>query len=346
MADHAVEDDDGDIVIYRGGRVPFIYRGRQYVHVPQHVTHVLIDRSVSDIEENAFEYCENLVQVDTHEGIRRVGKWAFCGCKSLRRINLKSVVEIDKEAFFECKNLESVKFGDRLQTIGEEAFAYCTSLKHLKLPSIITIERRAFDCCTHLTDIEFSEFLETIEVGAFWNCERLQRIAVPLNRDLFEFDYIEQEDQIEFDDFDRDYTQFANCEQLTTVHLVGAEGIQKTVASLHMESWRTEILAEINRINQVLPNTPAHAKTNEIKRWMDADPYSYKLSRYKRLHKRYVKEGITLLELALWKAKLSEKRERRPKRAKFDAESYRRNKRVTCGADIVIKNVLPFLQLE
>ena len=71
---------------------------------------------------------------------------------------------------------------------------------------------------------------------------------------------------------------------------------------------------------------------------------------YKAEHQRYVKEGITLLELALWKAKLGEKEdnceEGKTKKAKVDAESYRRDKRITCGADIVIKNVLPFLQLE
>ena len=67
-------------------------------------------------------------------------------------------------------------------------------------------------------------------------------------------------------------------------------------------------------------------------------------------HYRYVREGITLLELALWKARLDEKEEYaaegKSKKAKVDAESYRRDKRMTCGADMVIKNVLPFLQLK
>ena len=75
-----------------------------------------------------------------------------------------------------------------------------------------------------------------------------------------------------------------------------------------------------------------------------------KMDRYKAEHHRYVKEGITLLELAVWKANLDEKEEHaeegRTKKAKVDAESYRRDKRITCGADTVIKNVLPFLQLE
>ena len=334
MADH-VDDNllDGDIFIYWGGRAP------------QHITHVLIHESVDEIENNAFRDCIQLLQVDTHNGLRRIGKRALYRCKSLRRINLKSAVEIGEEAFYHCENLECVEFGDRLETIEDGAFYGCTSLKHLKLPSIITIERAAFIDCKSLADVELSERLETIGVRAFWRCEGLQRIAVPLKRDLFSFDNVWSS-----------YNQFHVCKQLTTVDLVG--GIHKTVASFNMECWRTETNAEINRINQVLPNTHANDKTGIIKRWMDS--VIDKTDQYKAEHYRYVKEGVTLLELALWKAKLDEKEEYecvgekednceaegRTKKAKVDVESARKDKRMICGADMVISNVLPFLQLE
>ena len=321
---------DGDIFIYRGGRAP------------QHITHARIDKSVDEIEEGAFRYCEYLEQVDTHDGIKRVGKNAFCYCKSLRRINLKSVVEIEDYAFYYFGNLESVEFGNRLETIVNCAFGHCASLKTpLRLPSIVTIGHSAFIDCTYLTTIELSERLETIEVSAFKCCYDLQRIVIPLKRDLFEFD----------DDVSdlQHYSQFDECFQLTTVDLVG--GVHKTVASLHMESWRTEMIAEINRINQVLPGTcPFVEKTDAIREWMDS--VIDKMDHYKAEHHRYVKEGITILELALWKARLGEKEdnyvdssEGKAKNANVDAvtESARKEKRITCGADIVIKNVLPFL---
>ena len=115
-----------------------------------------------------------------------------------------------------------------------------------------------------------------------------------------------------------------------------------------MDCWRAEVIEEINRINQVLPNTPGNEKTAAIKQWMDS--VMDKMDHYKAEHHRYVKEAVTLLELALWKAKLGEKEENcaegRAKKAKIDAESARREKRITCGADMVIKNVLPFLRLE
>ena len=323
MADHAEDDFDGDIFIYRGGRAP------------QHITHARIDKSVNEIEDNAFGGWR-LVQVDTHNGIRKVGKNAFRICKSLRRINLKSVVEFEEYAFYECENLESVEFGDRLETIGIAAFCWCTSLEHIKLPSIITIGRGSFANCA-IIDVELSERLEAIEVGAFRYCERLQRIAIPLKRDLFEFNEHLQK-----------YNQFDDCWKLKTVDLVG--GIHKTVASLHMESWRSEMNESINRINQVLLNAHADDKTFEIRNWMHS--VIDKMDHYKAEHFRYVREGITLLELALWKAKLDEREEYeceaegRTKKVKVDAESARKDKRMICGADMVINNVLPFLQLE
>ena len=324
MADHAVEDDfDGDIFIYRGGRAP------------QHITHARIDESVDEIEDYAFHMCQNLLTVDTHDGIRRVGKRAFSHCRSLRGINLKSAIEIDEFAFDACENLEAVEYGDKLEGIGGYAFCECTSLKtSLKLPSIINIGAGAFIRCTYLPDIELSKRLETIGPSAFYRCERLQRIAIPLKRDLFEIHPALQS-----------FTQFDKCEQLTTVDLVGE--IHETVASLHMDSWRAEMIARINRINQVLPNIPVNERTHDIKRWMHS--VIDKMDHYKAEHARHVKEGTTLLELALWKAKLDEKEESseegRTKKAKVDAESARKERRITCGADTVIKNVLPFLQL-
>jgi hypothetical protein len=67
-----------------------------------------------------------------------------------------------------------------------------------------------------------------------------------------------------------------------------------------------------------------------------------------------LKEAMALLELALWKAKLLHEEGRKceaqegkkSKKAKIDEEGTRKEHRVTCGANIVIKNVLPFLALK
>ena len=73
MADHVVDEDDvfdGDIFIYRGGLAP------------RRVTHARIDGSIDEIGDYAFCDCRRLLTVETHDGIRRVGKNAFQECIS------------------------------------------------------------------------------------------------------------------------------------------------------------------------------------------------------------------------------------------------------------------------
>jgi len=107
---------------------------------------------------------------------------------------------------------------------------------------------------------------------------------------------------------------------------------------------------EVDRINQVLPNSHENGMTDEIRGWIRS--VLRKIEHYKAEHRVLLKEATTLLELAIWKAKLDEKEEeeedspeRRAKKAKIDVDCMRKEKRITSGADLIIKNVLPFLQL-
>ena len=108
---------------------------------------------------------------------------------------------------------------------------------------------------------------------------------------------------------------------------------------------------EIDSINQTLPNMRANEKTEAIQQWIIRA--LGKMEHYKNKHQTLLKEAMALLELALWKAKLLDEGEEEKncvdvvaKKAKIDAEATRKEHRITCGANIVIKNVLPFLALE
>jgi hypothetical protein len=60
-----------------------------------------------------------------------------------------------------------------------------------------------------------------------------------------------------------------------------------------------------------------------------------------------LKEATTLLEIALWKVRMNENNlqegTHHPKKFKTDESSFRRQCRVTCGGDVVIRHMLPFL---
>ncbi len=57
-----------------------------------------------------------------------------------------------------------------------------------------------------------------------------------------------------------------------------------------------------------------------------------------------IKEGTSVLELALWKIQIDDSRS---KRARVDEDtSYKEQCRINCGAHIIIQNVLPYLVPE
>ena len=322
---------DNNIFVYLGGNQ----------EVPAGVTHAVIDPSVKTVRRRAFFCRRQLVSVVFHDGVEIIEAGAFYKCESLSgRIKLLGVREIEDNPFQHCFALSDVEFGDRLQRIGICAFYHCDSLRSIKLPSVRTVQKGAFGHCTQLTDVGFGIDLETIFIGSFRNCPQLERIAIPLKDGLFPYD----------DTLGQWYDQFHECKNLTAVDIVGAEGLHKTISSLLIESWKDEMNEEINRINQELPDTPSREKTNAIRLWIRS--VIDRMDHFKAEHNRMLKEHMVHLELAVWKATIYEKDddsaqwEQINKRAKIDEKSTRKEKRITSGADIIIKNVLPFLKLQ
>jgi hypothetical protein len=341
MADNELNDVDGDDI--------FVYTGGDQ-EVPRDIKRLRIAENVDTIPLDAFRDCQQLIEVEGHDRLRTIERSAFYYCTSLRRARkMIGLIEIEEGAFEYCWALIKLEF-DKLEIIGDRAFAWCTSLRSINLPSvrrvcgsafaycyarsinmpsIINIEGGAFQHCDTLTDAVFGRDLERIEGYAFYECTALRRIAIPLKDNLVIY-----------------YNAFSRCENFSTVDILAGE-IHTTISSLHMESWRNEMQEEIDRINQTLPNIRIE-KAGAIKKWITR--ILSRMEHYKSEHKSLLKEAMTLLELALWKAKLlNEAGEKKckvdevTKKAKIDTEAARKEHRFTCGASIVIKNVLPFL---
>jgi hypothetical protein len=245
---------------------------------------------------------------------------------------MTGLIEIEDDAFKSCSALSELEF-DKLEIIGGGAFIDCKSLRTFNVPSIRGVGAEAFMRCQALTDVMFGQHLERIGGYAFLECTALRSISVPLKDNLMVIN-----------------NAFLYCGNLSRVDtLVG--GMHKTMSSLHLESWRDEMKEEIDRINQTLPNIRAIEKTEAIRGWITR--VLQRIENYKTEHLMLLKEAMTLLELALWKAKLLNERDGKKcnvdevtKNSKIDTEGARKEHRVTCGASIVIKNVLPFLALK
>ena len=329
MADNQLFNDDGDGV--GGGDDVFVYTGGDQ-EVPRDVKRLRIAENIDTILAEKCRECHQLIEVVGHNKMKKIEEYALSDCPSLRRVeNMQGVIEIEQYAFWNCKALSDIDF-DKLEIIGHRAFGHCKSLRSINIPSIRRVGAHGFDSCDALTDAVFGQGLGRIEQFAFWGTA-LRRIVIPLKDNLILDEYA-----------------FNHCRNLSRVDTL-AGGIHKTITSLHMESWRDEMQEEIDRINQTLPNTRAIIKTTAIQEWITRVLST--MEHYKREHKLLLKEAMTLLELALWKAKLlNETHEKKcnvdemTKKAKIDVEAARKEHRVTCGADIVIENVLPFLALE
>eukprot|EP00984_Skeletonema_dohrnii_P016876 scaffold7561_cov227-Skeletonema_dohrnii-CCMP3373.AAC.9 len=276
--------------------------------VPPGVTRVRIDESVTVIRAQAFYGNRNIEEVDFHIGVKSVGGWAFADCLYLRRVIMRGVKVIEGWAFMGCKALVIVEC-DKLERIVEGAFGCCKSLESINLQSAKIIERYAFDGCEALAKIKFSDKLESIRVGAFADCTSLERITIPLKDDMITEDHT-----------------FQGCENLKHVDLVEGE-LHETIAALLLEEWRNDMNEEINSINQILPTAPAgnlvHAgnvyrrdaggKARAIRMWIRS--VLDKIIQYKAQHQHILEEAAATLKLTL-------------------------------PQDIVIKNVLPFLELQ
>ena len=310
MANILLNDGVEDIFVYTGGEQ----------EVPRDVKRVRIAENVDTVPRDAFRFCQKLLEVKGHDMLKKIEIAAFHGCRRLRRVmKMNDVIEIERSAFYGCNALSDLEFG-KLEIIGYSSFECCRSLRSIYLPSVRRVERSAFDGCTALTDAVFGEDLEWISLAAFLD-SALRRIAIPLKDNLIYFH------------------AFDNCHNLSRVDIVG--GIHETISSLHMKSWRDEMKEEIDRMNKTIPQIQASEKTTTIQEWIRS--VIDRMEHYKAEHQILLEKAMTLLELALWKAKLEENE------SNIDAgslEVVRKQHRVTCGASIVINNVLPFLVLK
>ena len=118
------------------------------------------------------------------------------------------------------------------------------------------------------------------------------------------------------------------CTAVDTIHYLLLFSVTDRLDSLGIAKWRIDLENRISGLPKIAKN-----RDRDIQEVYD------RLATYES-----IKESTPLLELALWKAKIDECRN---KRARTDGEvSYRGQCRVSCGADIIVRNVLPYLMPE
>ena len=290
----------------------YVFTGRAGERIPDHVTHVLIAKALKFVRAHAFMRHPNIQEVICHDGVEKIEEFAFELCPSLRRVIMPGVKEVEQGAFTNCYALTYIECG-KLERIGGGVFQTCESLNSIDLPSIKIVESCAFGYCPNLTSVKFGKTMQSLGMVTFFDCPCLERITLPLKDGMITDDAMNAANDI-----------FQGCVKLNHVDLVEGKILDETVAALLLEEWKNDMNEEIDSINQILPNTPAGntprygvdavfgGKAQAIRTWIRS--VLRKIIYYKAAHSRYVNEAAAILQSAL-------------------------------PNDIVLKNVLPFLEL-
>lgn len=116
-------------------KILYRYLGLENEKIPKDVTHVIVDDSVTNINEWAFCMRRRLVSVIMGDNVTTIQDNAFYKCHNLKHIrHSKTLQYIGRKAFFHCRSLEILILPSSIQLIGLEAFCRCESLRVLILP--------------------------------------------------------------------------------------------------------------------------------------------------------------------------------------------------------------------
>ncbi len=143
------------------------------------ITAVTVPEGVVTIEPAAFNYCQQLREIQLPGSLRSIGGTCF-GNTILREVTIPEGVEsMGDEVFYNCRSLKRVSLPDSLVQMGIGTFYQCGGLESVRLPATMTrIENSTFKACEKLVDITFPSTLRVIGEEAFMDCKSLKEIVL------------------------------------------------------------------------------------------------------------------------------------------------------------------------
>lgn len=156
------------------------YKGQSdFLTVPQEIQGV----PVTTIGDGAFYGCQALVQVTIPDSVKNIDTYAFQYCSNLTNVATgNGVTNVAACAFYGCENLSAIIFGERVASIGYQAFAYCSSLRSVALPdNVAQVGKSAFFDCRNIASLTIGKGIRNIPDHAFGRCSKLTSIFIPAN---------------------------------------------------------------------------------------------------------------------------------------------------------------------
>ena len=137
--------------------------------------------NVTEIEETAFNRCQNLTSVMLPEGLASIGRYAFSRCESLTGVTIpENVTWIDEYAFSHCSSFTEIILPEGITEIAAGTFSHCKNLLHIVVPESVTkLGFAAMNQCESLKSIVLPENITEIGEKAFLNCYDLTSVTLP-----------------------------------------------------------------------------------------------------------------------------------------------------------------------
>ena len=156
---------------------------------------VVIPNSVTKIGDRAFSYCTGLTSVTIGNSVTTIGEDAFWACDGLTSVNITDLsawCKIDFGGFYanplyyakklklNGKEIKDLVIPNDITSIGDRAFSYCTGLTSATIPnSVTTIGSSAFSSCAGWTSVTIPNSVTTIGSSAFSGCRGLTSVTIP-----------------------------------------------------------------------------------------------------------------------------------------------------------------------
>lgn len=154
------------------------------------LTSLVIPKSVTVIEKDNFELCEQLASLVVEQGNPMFDSRENCnaiivtatdtlvhGCNGSTIPD--SIEFIADYAFSQRRNLSSISIPDSVVYIGEFAFLCCFSLESdILLQGIHQVTRCCFDGCSRIKRVEIGNGIKSIESSAFAGCSLLDEVVI------------------------------------------------------------------------------------------------------------------------------------------------------------------------
>ena len=180
----AYTGDETDIVIpatLNGANVSTI--GTGLLKNNASVTSVYISDGITEVEDSAFENCDNLTSVRFAPGMTTYGENLLFGCEQLESISI-DIIDQPLISFFDYSannipaTFTSITFYSSDNT-ATKFFNSVTQSFDVTLDSSWTIVGTQFSGCTKITSIIIPDSVTSIEGGTFSGCSGLVSMTIP-----------------------------------------------------------------------------------------------------------------------------------------------------------------------